>query len=234
MTQEMLEAGPPDAKVLSVFDFDGTLTRRDSFVPFLKFAFGRRAFVARMMRMLPFVARYLFKGLTRDELKATLIAAFLTGVRADWVEQKALEFRAVFWTRLMRPAGLKSVQSELESGALVTICSASPSLVLKPFADHLGIKLISTELEVENGILTGRISGSNCRCEVKVQRLEAVYGPLEQYRLRAWGDTRGDHELLDAAQDAHWRHFHPAWRRGRLRIAKIGSQVKPGDGTNIR
>ncbi|HHM7427440.1 TPA: HAD-IB family hydrolase, partial [Pseudomonas aeruginosa] len=36
-------------------------------------------------------------------------------------------------------------------------------------------------------------------------------------------DTHGDHELLDAAQDAHWRHFHPAWRRSRSRYSKAGS-----------
>ena len=35
MNPDMLEAGPADAKVLSVFDFDGTLTHHDSFVPFL-------------------------------------------------------------------------------------------------------------------------------------------------------------------------------------------------------
>ncbi|WP_277964280.1 HAD family hydrolase [Pseudomonas sp. RIT-To-2] len=226
MTQDMLEAGPAGAKVLSVFDFDGTLTRHDSFVPFLKFAFGNRAFTWRMVRMLPSAVRYLGKGLSRDELKATLIASFLTDVEVSWLEQKAGQFRAHFWGRLMRPAGVAAVAAERASGAQVTLCSASPSLVLKPFAEHLGIRLIATELEVANGRLTGRISGSNCRCETKVLRLEAVYGPLSQYRLRAWGDTRGDHELLAAAQDAHWRHFHPAWQRGRFRIETIGSQVK--------
>lgn len=215
MTQEMLEVGPAGAKVLSVFDFDGTLTRRDSFVPFLKFAFGKRVFLVRMIKLLPAVIRYVGKGMTRDELKAVLIANFLTGVKAEWLEAKAAEFCAVFWAHLMRPAGLKSVASEIESGALATICSASPTLVLKPFADRLGIKLIATELVVLDGRLTGEISGNNCRCEAKVLRLEAVYGSLDQYRLRAWGDSRGDHELLSAAQDAHWRHFHPAWQRGR-------------------
>lgn len=215
MTQEMLELGPAGAKVLSVFDFDGTLTRRDSFVPFLKFAFGKRVFLVRMIKLLPAVIRYVGKGMTRDELKAALIANFLTGVKAEWLEAKAAEFRVVFWARLMRPAGLKSVASEIESGALVTICSASPTLLLKPFAEELGVKLIATELEVLDGHLTGEISGNNCRCEAKVLRLEAVYGSLEQYRLRAWGDSRGDRELLSAAQDAHWRHFHPAWQRGR-------------------
>lgn len=229
MTQEMLEAGPVAAPILSVFDFDGTLTRRDSFVPFLRYAFGVRIFSVRVMRMLPAALRYLGKGMSRDELKAVLIASFLKGVPVDWVEQRAVEFRRAYWSRLMRPAGLQSVAAELSSGAEVTICSASPRLVLAPFANELGIKLIATELEVADGVLTGRISGSNCRCEAKVLRLESAYGPLEKFRLRAWGDTRGDHELLAAAQEPHWRYFHPRWQRGRIKIEKIEARVRQNE-----
>lgn len=224
MSIEMLEAGPKGGKVLSVFDFDGTLTRHDSFVPFLRFAFGRREFTRRILRLAIPSLRYVAQGMSRDELKAQLISTFLTGVEAKWVGQKAEDFCRLVWAKLMRPAGLRSVALELESGAEVTLCSASPALVLRPFADRLGIKLIGTELEVVDGRLTGRIAGNNCRCENKVLRLEAIYGPLTAYRLRAWGDTRGDHELLAAAQDPHWRHFHPAWRRTRLRLKRNGSQ----------
>lgn len=222
MSVEILEADPKGAKVLSVFDFDGTLTRHDSFVPFLRFAFGRREFTRRICRLVIPSLRYVAKGMTRDELKAQLISTFLTGVETKWVGQKAEEFCDLVWTKLMRPSGLRSVALELQSGAEVTLCSASPALVLRPFANRLGVKLIGTELEVVDGRLTGRIIGKNCRCENKVLRLEAVYGPLTEYRLRAWGDTRGDHELLAAAQDAHWRHFHPTWRRSRLRLKKAG------------
>ncbi|HEB8768541.1 TPA: HAD-IB family hydrolase, partial [Klebsiella pneumoniae] len=38
-------------RMLSVFDFDGTLTRHDSFIPFLRFAFGNRAFSRRIVSM---------------------------------------------------------------------------------------------------------------------------------------------------------------------------------------
>lgn len=227
MKEKVLGLETLGEKVLSVFDFDGTLTRHDSFVPFLKFAFGRREFSRRVLMLaLPSIS-FLARRMTRDELKSRLVSTFLTGVDAEWVSKKAVDFCAVSWFQLMRPSGLSSVVAELESGSEVTLCSASPALILKPFADRLGIKLIGTELEVVAGVLTGRIAGNNCRCENKVLRLEAVYGPLTQYRLRAWGDTRGDYELLSAAQEAHWRYFHPAWRRLRLRGA-IG--VKPGVG----
>jgi HAD superfamily hydrolase (TIGR01490 family) len=213
---DMLESGPLDAKVLSVFDFDGTLTHHDSFVPFLRFSFGRWEFSRRMLKLAVPGARFLLRRISRDELKAQLIRTFMTGVEKAWVEQKAEAYCQANWARLMRPAGVRSVEDEVESGAVVTLCSASPALVLQPFANRLGIKLIGTELEVVDGVLTGRLTGNNCRCENKVLRLEAVYGDLGEYRLRAWGDTRGDRELLAAAQDAHFRHFHSAGRQGKL------------------
>jgi HAD-superfamily subfamily IB hydrolase, TIGR01490 len=199
--------------VLSVFDFDGTLTRHDSFLPFLWFAFGTLGFLRHLPTMaLPGLA-YLFRHLGRDELKARLIASFLTGVDVHWLSSRAEAYCRIFWRYLMRPTGLRGVAAELRSGAEVTLCSASPALVLAPFARRLGVGLIGTELEVQGGRLTGRLLGGNCRGVNKVLRLEAQYGPLARYRLRAWGDTQGDHALLHAAQDPHWRWFHPAWRR---------------------
>lgn len=209
------------AAVLSVFDFDGTLTWHDSFLPFLWFAFGTFGCLRRLPRMLLPGLRYLLCRLDRDELKARLIAVFLAGVDAQWLSARADSYCRFIWRYLLRPAGLRGVAAELRAGAEVTLCSASPVPMLRPFAERLGVGLIGTELEVRDGRLSGRILGGNCRCENKVLRLEAKYGPLARYRLRAWGDTQGDHALLRAAQDPHWRVFHPAWRRtpGPIRTA---------------
>jgi len=213
-------------KALSVFDFDGTLTKRDSFVPFLRFAFGKRVFARRMMRLVIPTLRCFGRRVTRDELKGILIKTFLTGVEAKWIEQKASEFCEKYFSRMMRPSGLIAVATQIHSGAIVTICSASPSIVLKPFADRLGIRLISTDLEVKDGVLTGNIDGQNCRCAQKVVRLTAEYGPLSDWYLRAWGDTRGDYEMLAVAQEPHWRHFHSAWEKRNPPMAKIKGTLK--------
>lgn len=208
----LLHAEPPSPlPVLSVFDFDGTLTYRDSFVPFLLHAFGCQRFASKLLRMaLPSIS-YLCGKLNRDELKSTLISVFLTNVPVAWLEEQASVFCTARWQRLMRPQGVTEVAVQLDQGALVTLCSASPALVLKPFAMRLGIQVIGTELEVVDGVLTGRMVGGNCRREEKVARLKSVYGALEQYIVRAWGDSPGDEHLLAAAQEPHWRAFHPAW-----------------------
>ncbi|WP_270655045.1 HAD family hydrolase [Enterobacter bugandensis] len=213
MTNMIADETVAKSSVLSVFDFDGTLTHHDSFIPFLRFAFRKRYFAGRLVRMALPTLHCVRRKLTRDELKEVLIKTFLTGVDEHWLRQQAEAFCEKYWNKLMRPEGVLAVAAEVNSGAEVTICSASPALVLQPWADRLGIKLIGTQLEVKDGKLTGRITGNNCRCAQKVARLEKVYGDLNDYHLRAWGDTRGDHELLAAAQDPHWRHFHHPRKR---------------------
>jgi len=212
---KVLNSPATSKQVLAAFDFDGTLTYHDSFVPFLRFAFGNRLFAMRLLRMIPSTLCYLVGRISRNELKEKLITVYLTGAKEAWVKERAEAFCDVSWQRLMRPLGLTSVASQLEQGARVTICSASPELVLAPFARKLGIGLIGTQLASVDGVLTGEIDGTNCRCEQKVIRLEAHYGPLSQYTLRAWGDTRGDEQMLGAAHEPHWREFHALWRRKR-------------------
>lgn len=153
MTMGFDDAGGQRRQVLSVFDFDGTLTRHDSFVPFLKFAFGPREFNRRILRLALPSVRFLARRLNRDELKAQLISTFLTGVEMYRVQKQAVKFCGLFWVQLMRPSSLKSIASELEAGAGVPLCSAPSALVLQPFADRFGIKLIYTELEVLEGLL---------------------------------------------------------------------------------
>ena len=219
--QPQFENAKNTVKTLSVFDFDGTLTYHDSFIPFLKFAFGRRKFARRIIKMVFPTLRCFRRKLTRDELKEVLIKTFLTDIKEEWLKEKAEAFCKAYWTKLMRPAGLLAVAEEINRHAEVTIFSASPAMVLQPFADRLGIKLIGTTLEVVDGVLTGKIIGNNCRCGEKIKRLERVYGDLTQYHLRAWGDSRGDHELLYAAQDPHWRYFHTGSNKSKKSPIKI-------------
>ncbi|VFT57563.1 putative phosphatase [Pseudomonas aeruginosa] len=196
-----------EVRFLSVFDFDGTLTYRDSFVPFLRFAFGNRVFVRRMLRMAGPSLAYLCRRIGRDDLKARLIAtlphrcARTCAGRTGAGLPEPLLGNTDASPRIDR--GGRPGQQRQHRDHLFR----SPSLLLRPFAEKLGVHLIATELEVVDGVLTGRIVGRNCRRDEKVCRLERHYGPLTQYSLRAWGDSRGDTELLAAALERFWKPF---------------------------
>lgn len=198
----------PSKPVLSVFDFDGTLTYRDSFTLFLRVELGIPRYVTGMATLAAPATRYLAGQKSRDELKEALIRNFLTGFSVAELENLSDDFCRRVWSKLMRHAGIAEVTEQLQRGAIVTLCSASPEIILKPFAERLGVKLIATQLEEHNGELTGAIQGHNCRQAQKVARLEKDYGDLSQFHVRAWGDTDGDKQLLEAADEPYYRWFH--------------------------
>jgi len=90
----------------------------------------------------------------------------------------------------------------------VVLASASLELLLEPWARAAGVDdVLATRLEVRDGRLTGRLAGPNCYGPEKVARLEALVGDLAGVELYAYGDSRGDRELLAAAQHPVYRPF---------------------------
>lgn len=190
---------------LSAFDFDGTISYRDSFLPFLRFSFGTPAFCLRVLALTGGALLHFAGRLSRDELKARLVERFLRGKSEAWMQEQAREFFRQRGIALLRPKAIAAVQAEKLTGRTVTICSASPRLLLEPFAEFLGVELVATELVTEDGHLTGKLAGGNCRAANKCTRLQERFGTIAH--LRAWGDSEGDKEMLAMADEAFFKPF---------------------------
>jgi glycosyltransferase 2 family protein len=67
--------------------------------------------------------------------------------------------------------------------------------------------LLCTELEQVQGQWRPRLASPNCKGPEKVRRLEQHLGPLEGLTIEAYGDSKGDRELLCAASISHYRNF---------------------------
>jgi phosphatidylglycerophosphatase C len=189
------------------FDFDGTLTVRDSFMAFLRWRSGPMRFAAGMARLLPAAIAYLGHR-DRGRIKARAVRAFLQGATRAELETSAERFAGHAWDRLMRPDALAAWESWQARGAAMTIVTASPEEVVAPFARRLGADvLLGTRLSYdEEGRVDGAFMGANCRAQEKVVRLEQRFGP--GIRLAAaYGDTSGDREMLALADEARFRVF---------------------------
>ena len=79
--------------------------------------------------------------------------------------------------------------------------SASIDNWVKPFLP--GVTVLGTQVEVVDGHLTGRFSTPNCYGQEKVNRILERFPDRHSYHLTAYGDSRGDKEMLAFADEAH-------------------------------
>ncbi len=203
MAQDAASADDP----IVAFDFDGTLTIKDSFTAFLvwRTPLGRRALGG--IRLIPAFCRYLFHR-DRGRIKADAVAEFLRGVSRDQLESDARRFAELHSRSLLRPDAVMAWKRWRNERVRLIIVTASPDIVVAPFARGLGADdIIGTPLAFdERDRITGAFASPNCRGPQKVVRMRAAYG--EDLVVRAaYGDTTGDTEMLAIAQEPYYRVF---------------------------
>lgn len=198
---------PRKDQAIVAFDFDGTLTIRDSFTEFLRWRAGAGGWALGLVRMAPAVATYA-RDRDRGRIKAASVREFLKGVPRAQLEQDADAFAGQVWPGFMRYDALAVWKEWGAKGAHRVIVTASPETTVAPFARRLGAEaLLGTPLLFDgDDRVTGAFASPNCRGEEKVRRLRAVYG--EDVRLAAaYGDTSGDTEMLAIADAPGFRVF---------------------------
>jgi phosphatidylglycerophosphatase C len=184
--------------VVAAFDVDGTLTRRDTFAPFLFAAFGRRRVAGGMVRHVG-LARH------RDDYKAAVVRTLFAGRPTAPLVDVAEQFAAGAVPGRLRPGALELLAEHRRLGHRVVLVSASLTLYLDPIAQLLGgvDGNVSTRLGVDGDVFTGELEGGNCRGPAKADRVEAWLATQGLARaavtLIAYGNSAGDRELLAAA-----------------------------------
>lgn len=193
--------------VVAAFDFDGTLSPRDNFVPFLRRVAGNtptaEAFAASALDL----GRRGRDHWSRNDMKAEVVQRLFAGREATAVETTARGFAAEVVDRHLRAEAVERADWHRTQGHRLVIVSASFAVYLRPIADRLRFDaVLATELEVgHDGRLTGRLEGANVRGPEKARRLDAYLDDETDGRptfVWAYGDSSGDRELWARADRA--------------------------------
>ena len=201
--------GLDDRVRVAAFDVDGTITRRDCVVPFLRRVAGTATLGRRLVAQTRTVSA-LASRRDRDGLKAAAAAAAFTGQPSDRIEEIAEECARSVHSSGLRDDIVALLDSHRERGDTVVLVSASFEVYLRPLAELLGADdVLAARLEVgPEGRLTGLLAGPNCRGPEKVVRLHAWLdehaGGRTGAHVTAYGDSTGDRELLADADVARW------------------------------
>ena len=191
------------------FDFDGTLTTKDTLLEFIRFAKGSGQMFCGFLLFSPLLLLMKLHLYPNWKAKQLVFSYFFKGMNIDDFNALCTHF-AEQNKHLLRPAGIEKVRKAIEEEqATVLIISASIDNWVRPFFDEIDkkIQVLGTQIETTEGRLTGQFTTKNCYGQEKVNRLTALYPHREAYDLIAFGDSRGDKELLDFADKGFYKPF---------------------------
>ena len=195
------------SQTIAFFDFDGTITTKDTLLEFIKYSKGRFRFYLGFLLNSPWLIAYRVKLISNQAAKERILKWFFRTTPLPVFQQLCDSFATDIIPGLIRPKALQEITLLREKGAAIVIVSASPENWVRPWADPLSITCIATRLQVEDNKLTGKIAQRNCHGKEKVSRIEELYQVADYTTVVAYGDTAGDRPMLQLAHKAFYKPF---------------------------
>ena len=197
-----------ETRTVAVFDFDGTLTTKDTFVQFIRHCFGQWKTLCGFLLYSPFLVLYKLRLIRNDVVKQMVFSFFFKGMRKSLFESKCKEFVNRIDEITNREA-MNKLNFHIKNGHTAIIISASIDNWIHPWAELNGIsQVLGTKIEIEGDVLTGRFSSPNCFGDQKVVRLKEYFPNWSDTVFYAYGDSSGDKELLEFADYSYFRRFN--------------------------
>jgi HAD superfamily hydrolase (TIGR01490 family) len=198
-------------RVVAAFDFDGTITVRDTLKPFLVHAFGWPRVAATFARLAPLALRVAVGRAGVDDFKVRAIEHLFAGQPCEPLRAQGAAYAQTLG-RLFRLAALERIRWHREQGHLLVLVSASVSLYLAHVAralefDHLTCTRLSPTAPPAAPCFDGGLAGDDCTGDGKARLLQALLGDLARVELYAYGDSAGDRRLLALADHPSFRPF---------------------------
>jgi HAD superfamily hydrolase (TIGR01490 family) len=147
------------------------------------------------------------KLMPNDRAKQRVLKYFFGGMKAYDFQAACDDFASTRLPQLIRPRALQEMKKLKAGNVEIVIVSASAGNWIRKWSDSLSLELISTSLEIKDGLLTGKIAGNNCYGEEKVRRIRASYDLSRYETIYAYGDTPGDRPMLTLAGHAFYKPF---------------------------
>ena len=189
---------------IALFDFDGTITFADTFTPFIYFASSRTRIVLGSLLLGPMILGYKLGLISTRRMRAAIALVAFRG-RAESEVQELGERYSATLSALVRREARERIRWHQANGDVIVVVSASLGVYLSRWCEANGFEAICTELESNDGVLTGRYREGDCTGSEKARRGRARHD-LQRYAVvYAYGDTPEDRELLSLATEAFFR-----------------------------
>jgi phosphatidylglycerophosphatase C len=195
------------SQTIAFFDFDGTITTKDTLLEFIKYSKGRFKFTLGFLLNSPWLVAFRLKLISNQAAKERILTWFFRNTPLSDFQQICNQFAEDIIPKLLRPKAMEEIETLRKKGATIVVVSASPENWIRPWAGSLEIELIATRLQVKENTLTGKITGKNCHGREKVNRIHELYQLPDYSIVYAYGDSSGDKPMLQLANTAFYKPF---------------------------
>lgn len=195
------------ATKLALFDFDGTITTKDTLLEIGKFYVGNTRFLINMFFLLPWLILLKARLLVNWKVKEKYLSTFFGGLTDQQFEKICIDFSKEIVPNIVRPKSIDTIRQLQEKGFDVYIVSASATDWIRPWASLLNVSVLATELERKNGVITGKLEGKNCYGPEKVNKVNSIIDLKKYDEIFAYGDSSGDREMFTLASETHYKPF---------------------------
>jgi HAD superfamily hydrolase (TIGR01490 family) len=193
---------------LALFDFDGTITRKDSFFEFIKYYKGNVSLIVGIIILSPILLLYKTRIIKNWKAKEKVFTYFFKYEPFEKFSSKGKEFSLKILPEMIKPKALETIFEHKRNGDRVLIISASYENWLIDWCNSLNIELIGSKIEVRDGVVTGKFDGKNCYGIEKVTRLNQYLDISQYFEIYAYGDSKSDWPLLELANHRFYKYFH--------------------------
>ena len=192
---------------IAFFDFDGTITTKDTMLEVIKYQKGKAGFYTGFLLNAPVLIALKVKLVSNQKAKETILKYFFKGTEIKSFQSACDNFATDVLPKLIRPGAITEINHLKARGFEVVIVSASAeNWMSKWCADHK-VKLIGSLLEIKYNKLTGSLTGVNCHGHEKTVRIQAEYDLSRYDEIYAYGDTSGDKPMLALATKSFYKPF---------------------------
>lgn len=186
---------------LAIFDLDGTITRHDTFLPYLRGWLRRHPERLRRLPIAAAIIRFIVGGRDRGRLKSDLIRAWMAGAPEAEVNTWSDEFVASLGAAEFCPGALAAIERHRSAGDRLVLLSASVDLYVPRIGARLGFdESICTGVTWSDGRLDGGLSTPNRRASEKRRCVEALRLRFPGAAIAAYGNSRSDLAHLAAVE----------------------------------
>lgn len=190
---------------LALFDFDGTITDREMFIPFLEHAVAPARLAFGKAVLAPLAIGYKLGLIGGSVPRAAAVRAGLAGTPVAKLRALARSYCEQVLPLVLRSKAMARIDWHRRQGHAVAVVTGGLELAIAPWCVQQGLDLIGSVLEERDGVLTGRYAGAQCVRAEKARRVRERYDLAAFEHVHAYGDTPEDGELLALAHTRVYR-----------------------------